>query len=284
VPHGYSLRDVERLLGLPRSVVSGLIEAGFVAPTRGARREYRFSFQDLVVLRTAQALSAAKIPHARILRSLRRLRAQLPREAPLAGLRIEAVGDAVVVSEGATQWRSDDGQYLLQFHVASRDGALAFISPVPADDARAERVSRSAGGTASAAEWFDHAISLESAQPQAACDAYLRALDLDPKLRDAYVNLGRLLHERGQLRRAEAVYRDGVARCGADATLLYNLGVLLEDLGDAQGAAASYRAALDAAPDLADAHYNLARLCASSGLQQEALRHWSAFRKLTGRR
>jgi len=82
---------------------------------------------------------------------------------------------------------------------------------------------------------------------------------------------------------ARGCARDGLERCGDDATLLFNLGVLQEDLGEPRHAADSYRAALDAAPDLADAHFNLARLCASQGLQQEALRHWSAFRRLTAR-
>src|SRR5512132_2606443 len=75
---GYSVRDVTKLLGLSRSIVSGFIRAGIVAPARGRRGEYRFSFPDLVVLRTAQALTAAKLPPSRIVRSLRRLRAKLP--------------------------------------------------------------------------------------------------------------------------------------------------------------------------------------------------------------
>ena len=267
---GYSLREVERLLGLPRSVVSGLIEAGFVAPTRGRRREYRFTFQDLVVLRTAQGLSEAKIPPARILRSLRRLRAKLPQQMPLAGLRIEAVGDAVVVSEGQTQWGPDNGQYVLQFQVASPGGELAFFGPSQAQPPEpAER-------------WFERGLALEATDPDQACAAYRRALDGNAEHRDAYVNLGRLLHERGALRAAETVYRDGLHHCAADATLLFNLAILQEDLGEPRNAADSYRAALDVAPDLADAHYNLARLCEAQGLQREALRHWSAFRKLTG--
>ncbi len=267
---GYSLREVERLLGVPRTVVSGLIEAGFVAPTRGRRREYRFTFQDLVVLRAAQGLAQAKIPPSRILRSLRRLRAKLPQQMPLAGLRIEAVGDAVVVSEGQTQWRPDNGQYVLQFQVASPGGQLAFFEPSAAQQA------------GSAADWFERALALEATHPDEACDAYRRALDADDEDRDAYVNLGRLLHERGRLSAAEATYRDGLRRCGADATLLFNLAIVQEDLGKPQDAADSYRAALVIAPDLADAHFNLARLCEARGLQQEALRHWSAFRKLSG--
>ena len=269
-PEGYSLREVGKLLGLSRSVVCGLIDAGFVTPTRGRRREFRFSFPDLVVLRAAQALCEARIPAARILRSLRRLRAQLPEEVPLNGLRIEAVGDAVVVSEGQSQWRPDNGQYVLQFEVASAGGGLAFLNATPSQEPAAD------------AHWFERGLALEAGQPDAACDAYRRALEANPGHSDAYVNLGRLLHEQGRLREAEAAYRDGLERCGAEPTLLFNLAVLQEDLQQPQEAAQSYRAALDAAPDLADAHFNLARLCVNQGLQQEAVRHWSAFRKLTG--
>ncbi|HEY3179903.1 MAG TPA: tetratricopeptide repeat protein [Casimicrobiaceae bacterium] len=267
---GYSLREVGKLLGLPRSVVNGLIEAGFVVPARGRRREYRFSFHDLVLLRAAQGLSEAKIPPARIVRSLRRLRAQLPEEVPLTGLRIAAVGDAVVVSEGDAQWRPDNGQYVLQFQVASPGGRLSFFDTSPLTPAAVE------------SQWFERGLALEGAEPEKACDAYRRALVDDPSHLDAYVNLGRLLHELGHLSEAQAVYRDGLERCGADATLLFNLAVLQEDQDRPLDAMASYRAALAAAPDLSDAHFNLARLCEARGMNQEALRHWSAFRKLTG--
>ena len=172
---GYSLREVERLLGLPRSVVSGLIDAGFVAPTRGRRREYRFTFQDLVVLRTAQGLSEAKIPPARILRSLRRLRAKLPQQMPLAGLRIEAVGDAVVVSEGQTQWRPDNGQYVLQFQVASPGGELAFFGPSQTHQPEP------------AEHWFERGLALEATDPDQACAAYRRVLDGDARDRKSVV-------------------------------------------------------------------------------------------------
>ena len=54
--HPYGVRDVEKLLGLPRSTIRALITAGFVSPARGPRNAWQFSFQDLIVLRTAQAL------------------------------------------------------------------------------------------------------------------------------------------------------------------------------------------------------------------------------------
>ena len=94
-----SVREVEKVLRLSRSTIRGLISRGFVSPARGPRREYRFTFQDLIVLRTARALAQANVPRRRIARSLRELRRHLPEVVPLSGLSICAVGEEVVVRE-----------------------------------------------------------------------------------------------------------------------------------------------------------------------------------------
>jgi hypothetical protein len=96
----YSVRDLQSMLGISRAVIGSLVASGFVAPSRGRRNEYRFTFQDVVLLRTAYSLREAKIPARKILHSLRRLRAVLPDEVPLTGLRITAVGNEVAVQEG----------------------------------------------------------------------------------------------------------------------------------------------------------------------------------------
>jgi tetratricopeptide (TPR) repeat protein len=266
--HGYTWRDVDRVLGLSRHVVTRLIRSGFVTPARGPRREYRFTFQDLVVLRAAHALVQENIAPARILRALRALRAKLPQEAPLTRLSIRAVGNEVVVCDGNAQWVPDDGQYVLQFDIAAPGGRVAFLEPrsaprpVPVD-------------------WFARALELEASDPHAACEAYVKAIEADRTLRDAYVNLGCLLHERGLLARALDTYRAALANCPRDAVLLFNLAVVEEDLDDAVAAVLHYRDALKLDPRMADAHYNLARLHERQGAQQEALRHWNAYRRLS---
>jgi len=40
----YSVQDVERVLRLSRGTIRGLVQAGFVKPSRGARREYQFLY------------------------------------------------------------------------------------------------------------------------------------------------------------------------------------------------------------------------------------------------
>jgi tetratricopeptide (TPR) repeat protein len=283
----YSMRDVERVLQLPRSTLQGLVRLGFVRPSRGPRRQFLFSFQDLIILRAARALLQANIPRRTVRRSLGQLRERLPETLPLSGLAICAVGDRVVVREGANHWQADDGQYLLGFEVNVRNGVLQVIEHKQAQATPPSGGGTSAGATAAAAfgpaEWFEEGLRLENADPGAALVAYARAAEGDPDNSAAWINWGRLLHERGDARGAEKVYRRALEHCGAEALLLFNLGVALEDLGEKQAALSAYHAAISEDPNFADCHYNLARLYESAGKTQHAIRHLGQYRRLVTR-
>ena len=266
--HSYGIADVEKLLRLPRSTIRALVKAGFVAPARGDKRALRFSFQDLIVLRTAQALADAKVPPARITRSLKALRKQLPETMPLSGLSIGAVGDQVVVKDGAGRRRADSGQYLLAFEGDPAAGRLSVIEPRAAATAPTD--------------WFAQAVALEEENVAASLEAYGKAIAAQPQRVDARINYGRLLHEAGELPRAEQAYRAGVAACGEDPVLMYNLGVLLEDLARPREALAAYRAALEGDGAMADCHYNVALLCERLGERRDAIRHMAEYRRLAG--
>lgn len=290
--HQYSMRDVERLLQLPRSTLQGLVRLGFVRPGRGPRRQYLFSFQDLIILRAARALTQAHIPQRRIRRSLGQLRERLPETVPLSGLAISAVGDRVVVREGVNHWQADDGQYLLGFGVSVQNGVLRMIEHKEARAGgrgpRHDDESLAAGGEGQSAyfgveEWFSEGLRLEGIDPAAALAAYERAAQADREYSAAWINWGRLLHERGQARAAEKVYRQALEHCGADSLLLFNLGVALEDLGEREAALEAYHAAISEDPNLADCHYNLARLYESAGKTQHAIRHLGQYRRLLTR-
>ena len=267
--HPYGVRDVERLLRLSRSTIRSLIDAGFVSPARGPRNAWLFSFQDLIVLRTAQALAAANVPRRRITRSVRELRRHLPDSMPLSGLAICAVGDRVVVREGASRWQVESGQYLLAFEGDPADDSLEVIERAPQADQ-----------APSARDWFEKGLALEGEDTGGALEAYERAIEIDPELLDAHVNRGRLLHEAGRLAQAERAYSDGMSACGADPLLLFNFGVLLEDMGRQLDAVEAYRAALDGDPALADCHYNLALVYESLKKPKEAIRHMAQYRRL----
>ena len=271
--HHYGVREVEKLLQLPRSTIRALIDAGFVSPARGPRNAWRFSFQDLIVLRTAQALAAAQVPKRRITRSVRELRRHLPESMPLSGLSICAVADRVVVKEGARRWHAESGQYLLAFEGNPADGSLSVLE---------KRVleKRPHARQPNASELVEQGAALAGHDPEAALAAYQQALGADPTLLEAHMSRGWLLHEAGRLAEAERAYREGIAACGPDAGLLYNLGVLLEDLERKPEALQAYEQALAASPDFADCHYNLALLCEALGRPRDAIRHMARYRKL----
>jgi DNA-binding transcriptional MerR regulator len=292
----YSVRDIERVLRLPRSTIRSLIDVGFVTPTRGPRREYRFSFQDLIVLRAARALIQAKVSRRRIRRSLEDLRKHLPETMPLSGLSICAVGDRVVVRDGNSQYQVDSGQYVLGLDVSVEDGVLRVVER----DQQGNIVNASAAKVAPfasevekrrdsvfqqeekhAEDWFDDALDFEeNGDIEAAINAYQQTVALDGQNVAAWINWGRLLHDRGNKREAEAVYIRAIEQCGPDSVLMFNLGVLLEDLGRTQAALEAYQAAVGEDPAFADGHYNLARLYESLGQPQHAIRHLGQYRRL----
>jgi Tfp pilus assembly protein PilF len=269
----YSIREVQRTLGLSRGMILGLVKSGYVTPQLGPRHAYRFTFRDLVVMRTAQELIAARIPPRRVAQTLKRLRARLPGELPSGGLRIRAAGDRIVVQDGARQWEAGTGQYVLDFSVSGSPGSVRVIAPSAAPASPAPKA-------ASASGLFDQGCELEEQDARRAASAYQRSIETDPSFASAYVNLGCLLHEQGRLSEAEAVYRKGLSHCRADALLHYNLGVLLEDLGRRKAALEAYREALALQDDLADCHYNIALLYEASGMTRAALRHLNAYRRL----
>jgi tetratricopeptide (TPR) repeat protein len=132
----------------------------------------------------------------------------------------------------------------------------------------------------SADGWFHLGCELEGASTARARYAYAQAIAAERGHARAHVNLGRLLHEAGDLAGAEACYRRALAASPDDATAAYNLGVALEDRGDLVGAARAYDAAIAADPGFADAHWNLARLAERTGERAHALRHLIAYHRL----
>ena len=290
--HSYGVKDVAKLLRLPRSTIRALIAAGFVAPARGPRNSWRFSFQDLIVLRTAQALTEGKVSAARITRSLKALRRQLPAAMPLSGLSIGVAGNQVVVKDGSGRRQIDSGQYLLAFEGNPDRGQLrvveprsrAWPAPTPEPASKDLPAGAAHGRDPTGEDWYERGVEIEHSDREGAIKAYERAVAEAPDRVDAHINLGRLLHEARRLAQAEQIYRTALRLCGEDPVVLFNLGVLLEDRGRDADALRAYDAALRGDPALADCHYNLSLLYQKLRKPREALRHMAQYRRLTVRR
>lgn len=264
----YSLRGIQSMLGISRTVMNGLMASGFVTPRRSKGNQYRFTFQDVVLLRTAYGLQEAKIPARKILRSLRRLKATLPSELPLSGLRITAVGNEIAVKEGDAQWQVDSGQFLMDFEVKASGGAVSVLSK--ACDAQSPTPG----------DWFHKAQLLEAEDEVEAEAAYRHAIGMAPDYVDPYLNLGVLLCNAGRGLEAVTLYREGLRHCPDEALLHFNLAIALEDLQRTEEALACYEESIRLSPKLADAHYNVARLHEQMGHATKAIRHYSEYRRL----
>ncbi|MFP3637759.1 tetratricopeptide repeat protein [Paraburkholderia sp. SIMBA_054] len=274
--HTYSIRRLQSLLGVSRRVVIALVEAGFVDPERGRRNEMRFSFRDVVLLRTAYKLQNAKIPTRKILRSLAAISDEMPAgEVSLAGLRISAVGNEVAVGSGPARWVADSRQMLLDFGSAPVAADVSFLG-------RRARVEMDRASLAD--EWYERAERLREEDFTAAEQAYRKAIELSPAPHySAYTNLGvHLCEDEGRCADALAVFDAALRLFPDDTRLLFNRGVALEQLHENEAAALSYERCLAIDPEYIDAHFNLARLKQLRGDEQGVLRHLSAYRRLGG--
>ncbi len=243
--HAFDSKAVKRVFGLTAATVRSLVTAGHLHPTlQGSRVVY--SFEDLVVLRAAAALRAARLPPAKIRAALRRISAnplRLPND-PASG-QLELCLEVVPGGNNV--------HYIGSHHKAT---------PMEL----------------SAHEHFERALDLEAFDGIAACSAYEAALQADSQHLEARVNLGRLLHLAGLLVDAERVYRNAHV---ASAVILFNLALVLEDSGREPEAMVTYREALAHDPRMADAHFNIARLHERAGDTQASFRHLLAYRRLT---
>jgi tetratricopeptide (TPR) repeat protein len=288
---GYTTRAVAEILGLTEERVRSFARAGLLAPARGPGNQYRFTFQDIVLLRTARELLERAVPPRRVRAALLSLRAQLPRERPLSAVRIGAHGDRVLVRDAEAAWEPETGQMELDLAAELRVGGpgrrTERAPPQPGERgdpfALAAAVPRAGAAELGADDWYDLAIDLEAVSSARARAAYERAIGLDPGHAEAHLNLGRLLHEAGELAGAESHYRQACAARPESALAAFNLGVALEDRGDAAGALAAYRRAVKLDPEHAESHFNLGRLYEAQGDVSAALRHLAEYKRIRER-
>jgi tetratricopeptide (TPR) repeat protein len=270
----YSTREVADLLGIPAQRVRALVRSGVVAPQESAGGRFSFSFQDLVLLRTAKGLADAKLPPRRIMSALKALAEQLPADRPLSAVRVQIDGDRVVVRDNSTSWEPESGQTVLDFSVRE-------IAEKVAPLARAS-VQQALDTAESADELFQAALESEQIGSNAdAENAYRGVIEADPTHVAARINLGRLRHIARDLPEAERRYREALALDPNHPTARFNLGVVLEDRGATSEAIEQYLEAVRLDARVADVHFNLARLYQQVGDEQAALRHFSRFRALT---
>jgi tetratricopeptide (TPR) repeat protein len=145
------------------------------------------------------------------------------------------------------------------------------VSPEPVrDTARAEELFRQA----SALDDGDEARRSEAAA------AYRRALEFDPHLVAALINLANIHYGRDELAEAQALYERAIGLEPDFFEAHFNLGNIYHDLGRFQEAEACYREALRLNAFYPDTHFYLAVTLEKMGFSEEAHPHWRSYQQL----
>ena len=137
--------------------------------------------------------------------------------------------------------------------------------------------------TAAAEECFREASALDdgdAAKRDRAAAAYRKALEHDPYLVAALINLANIHYTRDELVEAQALYERAIGLESDFFEAHFNLGNIYHDLGRFAEAQRCYGEALRLNPFYADTHFYLAVTFEKMGQSGEARPHWRAYQQL----
>ena len=152
----YTTRDAAKITGLSPARIRYYVRGGLVAAGGDKAGPYRYSFHDLLLLKTTKRLREAGVSLQQIRRAFASLNEGDARSAPLTRLAIAADGDRVVVARGGARWRPESGQLVLRFE-SRGPGAAAGESLMP----------QASTGPLAGHEWYDVGVGQGAVRPVA---------------------------------------------------------------------------------------------------------------------
>ena len=245
----YPLRDILAMYPqLREDHVRYLEKWGLVRPTLRTNGGTFFSFADVAILR--------------------QISAEMSR-----GVTFRAVVRAVSAER--------QGQMALDFRTEAEPARIVALRPRVAAEVTVEPeiiVDRAA-----AERRFADASALDDGDPNnrdAAAQAYREALQANPYLIPALINLGNLHYAGDELVEAQALYERALLLAPDVYEAHFNLGNVHHDLGRFEVARGCYEEALRLNPEYAEAHFYLAVTLEKMGRSQDAKPHWRAYQQL----
>lgn len=137
--------------------------------------------------------------------------------------------------------------------------------------------------TALAEEYFKVGSALDNgddSMKDQAATAYRRALELDPYLVAALINLANIHYGRDELVEAQALYERAIGLESDFFEAHFNLGNIYHDLNRFAEATTCYERALKLNPSYPDAHFYLAVTLEKMGRSPLARPHWKTYQQL----
>lgn len=145
------------------------------------------------------------------------------------------------------------------------------VRPVPVDPVLDEVASFNSGST----ELLKRGYILESeGRLEESITAHERAIELNPQLGQAYINLIQLYARTGRYEKAEQLYRTVTAFRPGLAEAHYNIGVMFAALKRYADAGDAFQRAIESNPQYAEAHLNYGILLEREQRYDDALSHY----------
>ena len=262
----YATRDLlARYRSLRDDHMRYLVKCGVIRPVLRTNADTFFAFSDLGVIKQANDDLAQGVSFRSVVRTLTASRAgQLAFD-----FRLEAAPAKIINLRRPIEER------------ASRLPQSA--SGVSRDAARAVDVGAVIRDTRRAEEYFRAGSALDDgneANVEEAAFAYRKALECDPYLVAALINLANIHYSSNELAEAQALYERAINLEPDFFEAHFNLGNIHHDLGRFNDALSCYVEALRLNPAYADANFYLAVVLEKMGQSAEARPYWRAYRQL----
>ena len=175
------------------------------------------------------------------------------------------------------------GQLAFDFRIDAAPAKILSLRRRPPEVKRSTTDRIDTRNTALAEEYFRAASALDdgdASKLEAAAATYRKALEVDPYLVAALINLANIHYSRDELAEAQALYERAIGLESDFFEAHFNLGNIYHDLGRFAEAQACYSEALRLNPFYADAHFYLAVMFEKMGLSEDARPHWRSYQQL----
>jgi tetratricopeptide (TPR) repeat protein len=229
-----------------------LVKCGIVRPVLRTNADTYFAFADLAVIKQANDDIAKGVSFRSVVRALT---------------------------------ASRDGQLVFDFRIEAAPAKIIALRR-PSQEKSAKLADASAAvirDTALAESYFREGSSLDDGDESTVEDAaiaYRKALECDPYLVAALINLANIYYGRDDLAEAQALYERAIGLESDFFEAHFNLGNIYHDLNRFAEAQSCYLEALRLNPYYADAHFYVAVTFEKMGLSHEARPHWRSYKQL----
>ena len=175
---------------------------------------------------------------------------------------------------------SRSGQLTFDFRIDAQPARIIALKPREASQPPLPGINRP---LSTAEQYFLMGSLLDDGtveRQEEAAQAYRRALEDDPDLVAAIINLANIRYAKDELAEAQALYERAILLDASYFEAHFNLGNIHHDHGRYLDAETCYRDALAVNPDYPDAHFYLAVTLEKMGRSADARQHWLRYQAL----